>query len=153
VMRREDREPLGTLEGAGVGAHPSAAANADVSRGGRDRTDQRLGARAREHRTAVVLGYPVAVIAELVGEPSEVERVRERVNARRALGDRRLIEHRDEHAHVILGTSRSVPSGPMSIGTAALRSVAATRYVTPFREGGSLPGLMEADDDGLYVTK
>jgi hypothetical protein len=41
----------------------------------------------------------------------------------------------------------------MSIGTAALRSVAATRYVTPFREGGSLPGLMEADDDGLYVTK
>jgi hypothetical protein len=41
----------------------------------------------------------------------------------------------------------------MSIGTAALRSVAATRYVTPLREGGSLPGLMEADDDGLYVTK
>jgi hypothetical protein len=40
----------------------------------------------------------------------------------------------------------------MSIGT-ALRSVAATRYVTPLREGGSLPGLMEADDDGLYVTK
>jgi hypothetical protein len=35
----------------------------------------------------------------------------------------------------------------------ALRSVAATRYVTPLREGGSLPGLMEADDDGLYVTK
>ena len=41
---------------------------------------------------------------------------------------------------------------PMSIGT-ALRTVAATRYVTPLREGGSLPGLMEADDDGLYVTK
>ena len=29
----------------------------------------------------------------------------------------------------------------------------ATRYVAPLREGGSLPGLMEADDDGLYVTK
>jgi len=40
----------------------------------------------------------------------------------------------------------------MSIST-ALRSVSATRYVTPLREGGSLPGLMEADDDGLYVTK
>lgn len=25
----------------------------------------------------------------------------------------------------------------------------ATRYVTPLREGGSLPGLVEADDDGL----
>ena len=34
-----------------------------------------------------------------------------------------------------------------------LRSVAATRYVTPLREGGSLPGLVEADDDGLYVLK
>ena len=36
---------------------------------------------------------------------------------------------------------------------AMLRTVAATRYVTPFREGGSLPGLCEADDDGLYVVK
>ena len=34
-----------------------------------------------------------------------------------------------------------------------LRHVTATRYVAPLREGGSLPGLMEADDDGLYVTK
>ena len=34
-----------------------------------------------------------------------------------------------------------------------LRTVRATRYVTPFREGGSLPGLVEADDDGLYVVK
>lgn len=31
--------------------------------------------------------------------------------------------------------------------------VRAARYVTPLREGGSLPGLMEADDDGLYVVK
>jgi hypothetical protein len=31
--------------------------------------------------------------------------------------------------------------------------VVATRYVTPLREGGSLPGLVEADDDGLYVVK
>jgi hypothetical protein len=31
--------------------------------------------------------------------------------------------------------------------------VIATRYVTPLREGGSLPGLVEADDDGLYVLK
>jgi hypothetical protein len=34
-----------------------------------------------------------------------------------------------------------------------LRTVVATRYVTPLREGGSLPGVVEADDDGLYVTK
>ena len=34
-----------------------------------------------------------------------------------------------------------------------LRTVHAVRYATPLREGGSLPGLIEADDDGLYVTK
>jgi len=28
-----------------------------------------------------------------------------------------------------------------------------TRYITPLREGGSLPGLVEADDDGTYVAK
>ncbi len=33
------------------------------------------------------------------------------------------------------------------------RTVQATRYVTPLREGGSMPGLVEADDDGLYVLK
>jgi hypothetical protein len=35
----------------------------------------------------------------------------------------------------------------------AIRQVRATRYVTPLREGGSLPALIEADDDGLYVLK
>jgi len=34
-----------------------------------------------------------------------------------------------------------------------LRTVTATRYVAPLREGGSLPALVEADDDGLYVVK
>ncbi|SEW09935.1 hypothetical protein SAMN05421595_1250 [Austwickia chelonae] len=29
----------------------------------------------------------------------------------------------------------------------------AVRYVLPFREGGSLPGLVEADDLGMYVVK
>lgn len=34
-----------------------------------------------------------------------------------------------------------------------IRTVTATRYVTPLREGGSLPAVIEADDDGLYVLK
>jgi hypothetical protein len=34
-----------------------------------------------------------------------------------------------------------------------LRTVNVTRYVTPLREGGSLPAIVEADDDGLYVLK
>jgi len=36
---------------------------------------------------------------------------------------------------------------------AVLSTVTAIRYVTPLREGGSLPGLMEADDLGTYVVK
>lgn len=35
----------------------------------------------------------------------------------------------------------------------ALSTVEATRYVLPLREGGSLPALVEASDDGLYVVK
>src|SRR5260370_22781990 len=34
-----------------------------------------------------------------------------------------------------------------------LRTTIATRYVIPLREGGSLPAIVEADDDGLYVIK
>ena len=34
-----------------------------------------------------------------------------------------------------------------------LRTITATRYVTPLREGGSVPAIVEADDDGLYVLK
>ncbi|WP_406111762.1 hypothetical protein OG698_37480 [Streptomyces sp. NBC_01003] len=34
-----------------------------------------------------------------------------------------------------------------------LTEVTATRYVTPMREGGSLPGLVEADDLAPYVMK
>jgi hypothetical protein len=37
--------------------------------------------------------------------------------------------------------------------TALIRTVTASRYVTPLREGGSLPAIIEADDDGLYVLK
>src|SRR5687768_14506030 len=33
------------------------------------------------------------------------------------------------------------------------RTVNVTRYVTPLREGGSLPAIAEADDDFLYVLK
>lgn len=34
-----------------------------------------------------------------------------------------------------------------------IRSVHVTRYITPLREGGSLPAVVEADDDFKYVLK
>jgi hypothetical protein len=34
-----------------------------------------------------------------------------------------------------------------------VRTVRATRYLTPLREGGSVPAIVEADDEGTYVAK
>jgi hypothetical protein len=34
-----------------------------------------------------------------------------------------------------------------------IRTITATNYVTPLREGGSLPAIVEGDDDGTYVLK
>ena len=36
---------------------------------------------------------------------------------------------------------------------AVVERITATRYVTPLREGGSLPGIVEGDDLGTYVVK
>ncbi|GAB3335919.1 hypothetical protein GCM10027299_45400 [Larkinella ripae] len=41
----------------------------------------------------------------------------------------------------------------MSTREPHLRTVEVIRYVTPLREGGSLPAIIEADDDFLYVLK
>src|SRR3954468_12528287 len=41
----------------------------------------------------------------------------------------------------------------MNKASAELRTVNVTRYVTPLREGGSLPAIAEADDGFLYVLK
>jgi hypothetical protein len=41
----------------------------------------------------------------------------------------------------------------MDTGITQLRTVNVTRYVTPLREGGSLPAIAEADDGFLYVLK
>ncbi len=56
-------------------------------------------------------------------------------------------------------TSRTPSSAPAPLIrpldrlATVLSQVTALRYVTPLREGGSLPGLMEGDDDGTYVVK
>src|ERR1700734_2241185 len=41
----------------------------------------------------------------------------------------------------------------MSFTPPQLRTVNVIRYVTPLREGGSLPAIAEADDEFLYVLK
>src|SRR5690349_1824031 len=41
----------------------------------------------------------------------------------------------------------------MNEATPAIPHVTGVRYVTPLREGGSLPAIVEADDGGSYVVK
>ncbi len=41
----------------------------------------------------------------------------------------------------------------MKTSNASIRKVNVTRYVTPLREGGSMPAIAEADDEFLYVIK
>src|SRR5206468_1855372 len=42
---------------------------------------------------------------------------------------------------------------PAASRSHSVRRISVTRYVTPLREGGSLPAIVEADDNGLYVLK
>jgi hypothetical protein len=44
-------------------------------------------------------------------------------------------------------------SARLHYGAMPVRTITATRYVTPLREGGSLPAIIEADDEGMYVLK
>jgi HipA-like kinase len=48
---------------------------------------------------------------------------------------------------------RATPGPLVRARVDPVRTVVATRYVTPLREGGSLPALVEGDDQGLYVVK
>ena len=82
-------------------------------------------------------GLIVIVLTQRLFESAELPRVHREIQAA---------------AYARSSGSERVPSAGCPIST-ALRSVAAIRYVTPLREGGSLPGLVEADDDGLYVVK
>jgi hypothetical protein len=99
VERAEHAEGLGHLQRAVVGQHHATAPDPRARRARRDLGDQHLGRRAREHRAAVVLGDPVAVVAELVRQLGEVERVAQRVGAGRPLRDRRLIQHAQPQCH------------------------------------------------------
>ena len=57
---------------------------------------------------------------------------------------------RGEGATFTSSSSEGVADGEYA---GPMQPVSVTRYVTPLREGGSLPGLMEADDLGMYVVK
>jgi hypothetical protein len=97
VQAAQRAERLGHLERAVVGQHHAAAAHPDPLGARGDRPDQDLRRGARERGRGVVLGDPVAVVAEPVGQLGEVEGAVQRLRRRRALGDRRLVEDAEQH--------------------------------------------------------
>ena len=98
VEAAQDAEHLGDLERAVVRQHHPAAPDADALGGVGDRADQDLRRRARERRSAVVLGDPVAVVAERLDVAAEVDAPLKRLRGRRALGDRGLVEDAEAHS-------------------------------------------------------
>jgi hypothetical protein len=87
----EQREALGHLERRVVREHDAAAADAEALRGRGDGPDEHFGTRPGEGEP-VMLGQPVALEAQAVGEAREVERVAQRLGAGGALRHRRLVE-------------------------------------------------------------
>ena len=122
----QQAEALGDLERRVVREHHAAAADADPLGGRRHRAGQHLRRRTGQ-REAVVLGEPVAVIAEAVGELREVERVAQRVRPRRALRHRRLVEDAKPHRPAPPRPSRAPPAAARTAGRRRRRSAGRAR--------------------------
>ncbi len=81
VQGLQNPEGLGDLQRGVVGEHDPAGAHPDPLRHARELSDQDLGRGAGDAREVVVLGQPVALVAELVGEPGKLEGVAKRMGA------------------------------------------------------------------------
>ena len=90
----EHSERLRDLERAVVRQHDPARADADRGGGAGHVCDQHLGGGARDARGVVVLGQPVAVVAERLGGRCELDGLRERLRRGLAGADRAHVEHR-----------------------------------------------------------
>ena len=89
----ERPELLGDHQRRVVGQHDAARADADRRGSRRDMGDDHRGRRAGDARHVVMLGEPVALVAEALGVAGEVERVPERLRDIAAFGDRRQVEN------------------------------------------------------------
>jgi len=97
VQRVERAELLGDHQRLVVGEHDAAGADPDPGRRSREVRDQNRGRRARDAGHAVVLGHPVAGVAELVDAPGERGARGQRCGGRRAGTDRDEVEHGERH--------------------------------------------------------
>ena len=93
VQRRERAELLGDHERRVVREHDPARADPDRLRPAGDVRDHDRGRGAGDPDRVVMLGQPEALVAPPLGVLGEVERVAQRLGRRRALDDRREVEH------------------------------------------------------------
>ena len=106
---------LGDDEGGVVRQHDAAGADADARGAFGDEAEGDGGGGAGDADHVVVLGHPVAVVAELFGVPGEVAGAAERVSGRGALGHGGEVENREgRHALVSCWERISGGAGPGS---------------------------------------
>ena len=118
-----------TISGAWFGSITPPEPIAHVPRHRGDLPDHDVGRRARDRREIVVLGHPVAGIAERVGVAREVEAVGERLRAGRTAGDGGEIEN---------GQKRH-DAGTMEWGSG--NWVSDARIASKARRGGLVPPI------------
>src|SRR5918994_5214108 len=99
MQRLQNAEGLRDLERGVVGEHDPASADPDPLRYVGDVPDHDLRRRTGYARQIVVLRQPVALVAEPVGEPGELERVAQRPGTIRARTDRRDVEDGEPEIH------------------------------------------------------
>jgi hypothetical protein len=87
-------ETLRYVERRMVGQHDAAGADPDALRHGRDLADHDVGRGARDGGQIMMLGDPIAGVAEAIGEPGEIEAVAQRGGTGAAGGHRRKVENR-----------------------------------------------------------
>jgi len=92
IERFQHAKGLGDPEGAVVGEQHAPRADADALRLRAQARQQHLGAGIGERADGVVLGEPVAVIAQLVHAPRQLQRLLHRAPRAEAADDRRLVE-------------------------------------------------------------
>ena len=107
MERMQEAEGLCHLHRAVVRQQHGARADADGRGLGPQPGDQDLRRGAGEARHAMMLGDPVALIAERIGAPRQRDGVAERIGRRQPLGHRRLVEDRELQAPARLTSRRS----------------------------------------------
>src|SRR5690606_10797929 len=93
MQRFKQAEIFRDLIGAVMRQHDAAGADADVLRMSADMCEQHLRARMRQHRHAVMLGYPKALIPEPFSRLRKRGCLRKRVSRCSTFTDLRLVQY------------------------------------------------------------